>query len=155
MNYRLRIKSASQHWSLLVILLLSSCKIDKDGGSKSKNEFADKLPKIAFEKDANGFDFGDLTEGQVVEHTFRFKNVGEFPLILNNVTASCGCTIPEWPREPIGPDESNTIKVRFNTKGKRGPQAKSIMVYANTDPAFAEIRFTATVYPSKDSTKTK
>ncbi len=143
------------HFSLTLatLLLLASCG-GNDGKTKAGN-MAEKLPKIQFEKDAAGLDFGDLTEGQVVEHTFKFKNEGEFPLIINNVTASCGCTIPQWPHDPIGPNEQNAIKVRFNTKGKRGPQSKTVTVYANTDPAYSEIKFTAVVYPPKDSTSTK
>ncbi len=137
----------------LVFILLASCGSNQDKSAVA-NGFSEKLPKMEFEKDAQGFDFGDMTEGQVVEHTFKFKNTGEFPLIINNVTASCGCTIPQWPRDPIGPDESNVIKVRFNSKGKRGPQSKTVTVYANTDPAYSEIHFTASVYPAKDSTAT-
>ncbi len=141
------------HFTLYIALL--SCTIKTDNSSTEANGLADKLPKIQFEKDAQGLDFGDLTEGQAVEHTFKFKNTGEFPLIINNVVASCGCTIPQWPRDPIGPNESNAIKVRFNTKGKRGPQHKTVTVYANTDPAYSEIKFTATIYAPKDSTTKK
>jgi len=90
--------------------------------------------------DSASFDFGSIQEGAVVEHTFRFKNEGEYPLILNNITSSCGCTTPEWPKEPIGPNATSSIKVRFDSKNKSGPQVKTITVYANTEPAYSELR---------------
>ena len=114
----------------------------------------DKLPKFEFAEDIKNFDFGTLTAGQQVEHSFKFKNVGDFPLIINNVTASCGCTIPQWPRDPIGPGEQGTILVRFNSKGKEGQQFKTVTIYSNTNPATTDIQFKADVTPAKDSTAT-
>ncbi|HEV7348669.1 DUF1573 domain-containing protein [Telluribacter sp.] len=111
---------------------------EKDSQS-SANEFRDKMPVLALQ-DSASFDFGTIKEGDIVEKKFRFRNEGEFPLIINNVTASCGCTIPEWPREPIAPNEEASILVRFNTKGKPGPQVKTVTVYANTEPALSELR---------------
>jgi hypothetical protein len=57
------------------------------------------LPSFQFEEDT--YDFGTITEGTVAEHTFRFTNVGESPLIISSATASCGCTVPSYPKEPI------------------------------------------------------
>lgn len=103
-----------------------------------------KLPRITLlEKGA--FDFGTLTEGDTVEHVFKFKNTGEFPLIINNITASCGCTTPEWPREPIAAGKESFVRVRFNSRNKAGVQSKTVTIYANTDPSMTELRFTAIV----------
>lgn len=90
--------------------------------------------------DSASYDFGTIEEGAIVEHEFKFKNEGEYPLILNNISSSCGCTTPEWPKEPIGPDQTSSIKVRFDSKNKSGPQVKTITVYANTEPAYSELR---------------
>ena len=79
-------------------------------------------------------DFGNIQEGAVVTHTFAFTNTGKTPLVIENAVASCGCTVPEWPRRPLAPSEKGEIKVEFNSRGKAGPQQKTITVYANTQP---------------------
>ena len=106
--------------------------------SESK-EIVSKLPVMTL-TDSSSYDFGTIQEGAVVEHTFNFRNDGKYPLILNNITSSCGCTTPEWPKEPIEPNATSSIKVRFDSKNKSGPQVKTITVYANTEPAYSELR---------------
>lgn len=144
--------------SLFIVLTLWglwSCGSTQDKSASSSLD--DKLPKIEFADDIKNVDFGTITEGQQVERKFKFKNTGDFPLIINNVSASCGCTIPEWPRDPIGPDEEGTILVRFNSKGKQGPQFKTVTIFANTNPATNDIQFKADVTPAPtaDSTAAK
>ncbi|MCA0232993.1 MAG: DUF1573 domain-containing protein [Bacteroidetes bacterium] len=144
--------------SLFIVLTLWglwSCGSTQDQSASSSLD--DKLPKIEFADDIKNVDFGTIAEGQQVERKFKFKNTGDFPLIINNVSASCGCTIPEWPRDPIGPDEEGTILVRFNSKGKQGPQFKTVTIFANTNPATNDIQFKADVTPAPtaDSTATK
>ncbi|MCU0339540.1 MAG: DUF1573 domain-containing protein [Spirosomaceae bacterium] len=134
----------------LVAVLTMGCGSNQD--QSATGSLDDKLPKIVFKEDIKNVDFGTLKEGDQVERLFHFTNKGDFPLIINNVTASCGCTIPEWPRDPIGPSEEGTIKVRFNSRGKQGPQFKSVMIYANTNPAVNEIQFKADVIAKADST---
>ena len=92
----------------------------------------DNAARIEFEEEV--FDFGNITEGDIVEHVFKFKNTGKNPLIINHAKGSCGCTVPEWPREPIIPGGEGEIKVKFNSKGKSGEQDKTITVAANTIP---------------------
>lgn len=107
---------------------------------KSETKQVDsKLPVLTL-LDSASFDFGTIQEGAIVEHTFKFRNDGQYPLILNNITSSCGCTTPEWPKEPIEPKATSNIKVRFDSKNKSGPQVKTITVYANTEPAYSELR---------------
>ncbi|MGH1339838.1 MAG: DUF1573 domain-containing protein [Aureispira sp.] len=83
----------------------------------------------------NSFDFGTLEEGDKVEHVFKFTNTSDNPLTINNARGSCGCTVPEWPRDPIAPGEEGEIKVKFDSKGKKGKQNKTVTITANTDPA--------------------
>ncbi len=83
------------------------------------------------EFDIESHDFGNLEEGPKAEHIFAFKNIGKEPLILSNVKASCGCTTPEWPKEPIMPGEESEIKVVYNTKNRVGPFTKSITITSN------------------------
>lgn len=101
------------------------------------------LPSIAFTQELH--DFGDINEGDVVEHTFTFKNTGDAPLIISNARASCGCTVPQWPKEPIAVGEEGEIKVRFNSKGKPGMQNKTVTVTANTFPKDNRVRIKANV----------
>ncbi len=83
-------------------------------------------------------DFGKVMEGEIVTHTFKFKNTGDEPLILKDVKASCGCTAPSWSRTPIPPGKNGEIEVRFDTKGRGQaggkPESKRITVTANTNP---------------------
>ena len=69
------------------------------------------LPAISFESDFH--DFGEIQEGEVVNYTFKFTNEGEGPLIISNAQGSCGCTVPQWPRQPIAPGATGEIKVSF------------------------------------------
>ncbi len=125
---------------LFFVVLIGSSSCDSSKSNKSEQaSIASKLPVMKM-TDSTTFDFGTISEGDIVEHTFNFRNEGEFPLIINNITSSCGCTTPEWPREPIDPKASSSIKVRFDTKNKTGPQVKTITVYANTEPANSELK---------------
>jgi hypothetical protein len=101
--------------------------------------------KIEFVEEV--FDFGEITEGEVVEHIFKFKNTGENPLIINNAKGSCGCTAPEWPRSPIEPGGEGEMKVKFNSKGKNGKQDKTVTITANTLPNTTVIRVVGAVIP--------
>jgi hypothetical protein len=92
----------------------------------------DKLPKIEFEKDFH--DFGKIIQGEKVTFGFKFKNTGKSLLLISSVSTSCGCTVSDYPKEPIQPGESGKIDVSFDSEGKRGPQNKTVTVFANTQP---------------------
>jgi len=77
-------------------------------------------------------DLGNVKEGPEVGITFKFKNTGNKNLIIQNVTASCGCTVVEKPQQPFQPGETGTIKAKFTTEGHTGTNNKSIYVIANT-----------------------
>jgi len=89
-----------------------------------------KYPVITFKE--TEFDFGDIKQGDKVEHTFEFTNTGEADLMISTARASCGCTVPEFTEEPIKPGKSGKIKVTFNSAGKKGPTTKTITVVCNT-----------------------
>lgn len=140
---------------LLAIIAVGCGQISCDNrkqGESAQASATGKMPKITF-AEKGIYNFGTLTEGDTVEHTFKFTNTGEFPLIINNITASCGCTTPEWPPEPVAPGASSSIRVRFNSRGKSGEQNKTVTVIANTDPAMTDLQFRALVNPKTDSTK--
>ncbi len=88
----------------------------------------------AMKLEAATFDFGTIGEGEVITHIFKFTNTGLTPLIIENAVASCGCTVPDWPRKPIAANAQGEVKVEFNSRGKAGPQQKTITITANTQP---------------------
>ncbi len=91
------------------------------------------LAEIKFEEDV--FDFGKITQGEIVSHAFAFKNIGKSNLIISGASGSCGCTVPEWPKEPIKSGDENKINVVFNSEGKSGLQEKTITIVTNCEPA--------------------
>ncbi len=101
------------------------------------------LPLFAFNEESH--DFGTIKEGDIVEHVFKFKNTGDAPLIISSATASCGCTVPVWPKEPIAVGADAEIQVKFNSKGKPGIQNKTVTITANTFPKVNRVRIKANV----------
>lgn len=79
------------------------------------------------------YDFGVVSEGDKVKHEYVFTNTGTTPLIINSVRASCGCTTPNYPKEPIKPGEQSKIEVVFDTSNQPGMQHKVITMLANTE----------------------
>ena len=106
------------------------------------------ITTMSFNEDT--YDFGEVLDGEKVKHVYAFKNTGDEPLIISNAKGSCGCTVPQWPREPIAPGKSGEIEVVFDSKnkGKVGgsPQSKRVTITANTDPVntFLTIKGTVT-----------
>lgn len=77
-------------------------------------------------------DFGDVVQGEKVEHTFKFTNTGNQPLVITNVQVTCGCTTPKgWERDPIEPGASSEITLGFNSTGKYGRQKKVVTIVSN------------------------
>lgn len=103
------------------------------------------LPVIAFENVDH--DFGTIKEGEKVSYTYSFKNNGEAPLIIQNAQPSCGCTVPEWSKEPIPVGGTGFVKAEFDSNGKPNIQNKTITVTANTWPKVTTLRFKAMVTP--------
>lgn len=89
--------------------------------------------KAALTFTADTYDFGSIPQGTPVSHVFSFKNTGTEPLILSAVNASCGCTTPEWPKEPIKPGGTATIKATYNAAAM-GVFTKTITVVSNANP---------------------
>jgi hypothetical protein len=106
---------------------------------------ADKgsLPVITFEETEH--DFGRIIEGETVSYTYTFKNTGKSDLLIAEVSTSCGCTVPSYPKTPIRPGESGTIKIAFNSNGKHGYQNKNVLVVANTQPNTVVLKIKAQV----------
>ncbi|MDR0429818.1 MAG: DUF1573 domain-containing protein [Tannerellaceae bacterium] len=102
----------------MVILLATGSALAQEGASIIVTE--------------SSFDFGDIKEAEGdVTHTFTIKNEGDMPLVVTRVIASCGCTSPDWTKEPIAPGKTGEVKVTFNPKNRPGPFAKTVSIYSN------------------------
>lgn len=93
----------------------------------------DNTPSTTITFDESSFDFGSIKKGEKVNHSYTFTNTGSEPLIITNAKASCGCTVPDWPKEPIAPGEGGEIPVVFDGRSA-GNQNKTITITANTNP---------------------
>ena len=110
---------------------------------KSAQNNEGKVPVIQFDK--TEFDFGKILQGEVVTYTFHFTNTGNAPLIITSVDKSCGCTVSEYPRQPIEPGKTGEIKITYDSKGHQGFQSKALVVNSNTMPAQTTLRIKADV----------
>ncbi len=130
-----------------VSFFLSSCNSDPSKKVKSENlqaveersSNAANASEITFDFDS--YDYGEVVDGEIVEVDFNFTNTGNSDLIIFNASASCGCTVPEYPQnENIKPGESSSLKVRFDTSGKPGKQIKTVTLTTNTNSGKKLIR---------------
>lgn len=138
---------------LASLVFLFSCDNSEDNGSVSSDSVSNNasakgninadLPEIKFDEEV--FDFGRITQGEKVSHSFTFKNVGKKNLIISGASGSCGCTVPDWPKEPILPGGTGMIDVVFSSEGKSGAQEKTVTVVTNCEPATRVIRIKADI----------
>lgn len=119
-----------KYFASLLILVLTIGAYAQDAKTE-KAAPNPNAPKLIFKEETYGF--GEIPEGPQVTHEFKFTNTGKEPLILSNVKASCGCTTPSWPKEPILPGKDAVILVTYNTQGRPGPFTKSITITSNAD----------------------
>ncbi|MCP9611546.1 DUF1573 domain-containing protein [Coprobacter tertius] len=109
--------------------------------------FAQKEARIQFKEITHSF--GNVQESDgTVSCEFEFVNTGNAPLIIIRASASCGCTIPEYPQQPVAPGKKGIIKVTYNAKGRPGAFQKNVYVYSNTKPDKSILTIKGTVIPS-------
>ena len=137
---------------MLALCLLAACndnpkeeKLSTDlvTNPKSATKPSDKQPIITFDKTEH--DFGTILQGEVVTYSFHFTNTGSMPLIISNVSTSCGCTVGDFSRAPIEPGKDGFIKATYDSKGHQGFQSRSLTVVSNTNPNQTVLRLKATV----------
>lgn len=132
-----------QHLVLGMLVLFMSCKQDKTGSipadvinnpltAEENKSQQNRLPAITFE--TTTYDFGQIYQGERVKYSFKFTNTGNSDLLISQVSASCGCTVAEYPKKPIKPGEGGSITVEFNSAGRRGQQSKTVTVSTNAQP---------------------
>ena len=98
--------------------------------------------EMTFQKEVH--DYGDIKNGANGDCEFKFTNTGSAPLIISDAKGSCGCTVPEWPKNPIKPGETAAIKVHYDTK-RPGPINKTVTVTANIEGGTKVLRIKGNV----------
>jgi hypothetical protein len=111
--------------------------------SASAEKASVDAPVFNFQSDL--FDFGEITQGEQVSHSFEFENTGTSDLIISTASGSCGCTVPSYPKNPIAPGQKANIDVVFNSEGKEGKQEKTVTIMANTNPAATVLKIKGNV----------
>tara|TARA_B100000902_G_C27320221_1_gene923876 strand:- start:498 stop:941 length:444 start_codon:yes stop_codon:yes gene_type:complete len=137
---------------LITLLLLLSCdepKVNKNmSDDKVNTQSDDKLTEIAFDNIFH--DFGEIKEGDIVETIFEFTNTGTKDLFISHAVGSCGCTVPNYPKNiPIKPGESGEIEINFDSSNMPNIQSKLIKVFANIPSGSVFLRIQALVEPKK------
>ncbi|MGL5681921.1 MAG: DUF1573 domain-containing protein [Marinifilaceae bacterium] len=122
---------------LCMVLTTQSC--------KERTEKTEHLQPTEMEFEHKTFDFGNITEGETVLHTFTFKNTGNNKLRINNVETTCGCTTVEFPEKAIAPGKTGKIEVAFNSSGRYGKQYKEIRIFANIPKGYQTLRLVASI----------
>lgn len=140
--------------SALVVLLASCGNNDKkvattDATTASTGAAADAENLTTVQWLDSVQNFGKVVDGEKVIITFHFKNTGTKPLIISNVQASCGCTVPSKPEEPIAPGAEGKITAEFNSEGRVGKATKNLTVQANIKEGIANLLFEGDVLPKK------
>lgn len=122
---------------LLLLLIVTVFSVQAQSGSKGA--------VISFKE--KSIDFGDIIQGDKVEHVFIFENTGDTPLVISNVAVTCGCTAPNWPKQPIAPGSKGELKVVFNSAGKMGAQNSVVRVYSNASEPIEKVSLISNVKP--------
>ncbi len=114
----------------------------------SNEPFVDSKPSTSVVFDTYDHDFGDINQDTENEKIFAFKNTGSEPLVITNAKGSCGCTVPEYPKNPIAPGETGEIRVVYSPGKQQYKQTKSVTITANTEPPTTVLKVYANVIPS-------
>jgi len=131
---------------LLAAILMMSCQSnDKKPATAAAAATRDSTQFTTVEWLDSTKDFGKIQEGLKLEVSFRFRNTGSKPLVIERVQPSCGCTVAEQPNEPIAPGAEGQIKATFNSQGHVGINHKTLNVFANMKEAPHPLQFVVEV----------
>lgn len=111
------------------------------------------LPKTSISFDKMNHDFGNVKQNTENKYSFKFRNTGVEPLVISNAKGSCGCTVPNYPKDPIAPGATATIDVVYSPGMQSGTQSKNVTITANTDPSQTILTINANVQPDPNAPK--
>ena len=103
----------------------------------------EKMPKIVFDEELH--DFGRLSAGENISYSFHFRNTGDADLVISSASATCGCTVADYPKGRIAPGEEGYVTVTFKSAGKSGQQFQEVIVVTNAQPSRVRLKITAQV----------
>lgn len=129
-------------------LVLLACENKNKQDTQNKGDIEEAMDSTAMAKiefQEKSFNFGDMMQGEIVTHTFRFKNTGDKNLIIKRIESSCGCTAAKYDKKPIPPGEESDIEVEFNSEGRFGKQLKVITIFANIPQQTTELNIIANI----------
>lgn len=149
-KYQIPMKKSILMLALLSVVSLTSCKDNAADKVNEENVAAAaerdaqnaEFPVMTFEE--KEFDFGEIAQGTPVEHVFTFTNTGKAPLVIVDAKSSCGCTVPQYPREPVAPGDTGELLVKFNGSGKN-QVSKTVTITANTEAGKETLKIMAFV----------
>ena len=115
------------------------------GEAEQRHKQALAMPKTILEFTDTKHNFGKIKEGEIVKHAYHFKNAGNAPLLISRAEASCGCTVPSFPKEPIPPGGEGDVMVQFDSHHRKGHQQKNVLIWSNGQLEKMSIGFDAEV----------
>jgi hypothetical protein len=129
---------------MVLLLVICSCSHEKSvepgqNGGVTSNEYGE----IRFDK--TDHDLGTIVQGETVGYNFAFSNIGEGSLVILNASASCGCTVPQFSKEPVPPGGSGMVEVVFDSSGRMGQQSKTITIKTNGTPPVVNLTIRADI----------
>ena len=128
------------------LFLLAACSAPSEDQARKKGQ------EIWFEETLH--DYGEILQESDGTWSFQFKNLGKDAIVINRVRSTCGCTVPEWPREPIEPGSSGTITVQYNT-ALTGTFLKSVHVYSTAANSPVKLQIKGKVVPAEEEISKK
>ncbi|PHR69870.1 MAG: hypothetical protein COA67_09160 [Lutibacter sp.] len=136
---------------IMAVLTLTACKNNKENQtpateinqSSIDESNSNDFPVMTFEEREH--DFGTIRQGDKVSTFFKFTNTGNAPLLISDIKAKCGCTVPDWTKETIAPGDSGMFKVDFNSRGKKNRIRQVITIDANTKSVTEKVTIVAVI----------
>ncbi|MBQ9417788.1 MAG: DUF1573 domain-containing protein [Bacteroidales bacterium] len=137
---------------LVAMLSLTACRSKTDGADidlihnpRSAQGYDNQEPMPILTFDSEAHDFGRLSSGEVISYSFHFRNTGNADLVISSTSATCGCTVADYPKGRIAPGDEGYVTVTFKSAGKAGQQYQEVTVVSNAQPSISKLHITAQV----------
>lgn len=130
-----------------MMLMAAACTSAPKGSQTAEQQQSTDsiVKKGSFKFDTTVFNFGTILEGEQVSTEFSYLNTGKADIIITKIETSCGCTVPEYDKDPVKPGNRGSIRVRFDSNGKSGTQYKTIRIFSNSEEDIFELVITGEV----------